>query len=196
MTKFHINPETGRAGQCNAKSPESCKFSVEAGTVVAHYETKDEAKAAFEKLNQSKTTGTIAKKQVKKSAKKKDLDETRKQLGMVNRRVERLQGNLQHRKNLLADLDKSLNLDMSKEEREEIHEKMKDHREQLLVLSQMRSEGLAEQKALAKEIEKETSKNVEKERKNNPTAKTPISELDRRIAYNDVFFTPSCGRSC
>lgn len=41
--KFHINPDTGRVGQCSAKSAESCKFSVASGEIVAHYESREEA---------------------------------------------------------------------------------------------------------------------------------------------------------
>lgn len=42
--KYHINPETGNANQCVAK-PGNCRF----GSDTAHYETKQEAREAFEK---------------------------------------------------------------------------------------------------------------------------------------------------
>lgn len=60
--RYHINPDTGRAGQCSAKTPEACKYSVESGTVVEHYDSKEEARAAYEKANKSKTTTSLKKK--------------------------------------------------------------------------------------------------------------------------------------
>lgn len=45
--KYHINPETGRANQCKA-TVQSCKFAVD-GQIPQHYETKIEAKQAYEK---------------------------------------------------------------------------------------------------------------------------------------------------
>lgn len=60
--RYHVNPDTGRAGQCSAKTPEACKYSVESGTVVEHYDSKEEARAAYEKANKSKTTTSLKKK--------------------------------------------------------------------------------------------------------------------------------------
>ena len=59
--RYHINPDTGRAGQCSAKTPEACKYSIESGTVVEHYDSKEEARAAYEKANKSKTTTSLKK---------------------------------------------------------------------------------------------------------------------------------------
>ena len=56
--KFHINPDTGRVGQCSAKNAESCKFSVASGEVVAHYETREEAEMKVQK-DLSEQYGTL-----------------------------------------------------------------------------------------------------------------------------------------
>lgn len=48
MAKFHLTPK-GQARQCSAKTPESCKYSQEAGETVAHYDSKEEAQQAYEK---------------------------------------------------------------------------------------------------------------------------------------------------
>lgn len=63
MSKFHLTPK-GQARQCSAKTPESCKYSQEAGETVAHYETKEEAQQAYEKQGKEEhgTTNTLTKK--------------------------------------------------------------------------------------------------------------------------------------
>lgn len=70
--KHHVNPETGRTNQCKA-TVKDCKFAVN-GMVPEHYDTKEEARAAYEKrmeAEQSSTTG------LKKSGakKKRELSE-------------------------------------------------------------------------------------------------------------------------
>lgn len=50
MAKHHVNPNTMKPGTCQAKTPENCRFSKEAGEVVAHYDTKEEAQLAAEKM--------------------------------------------------------------------------------------------------------------------------------------------------
>jgi len=45
-TRYHVNPETGRANICNAKF--KCDFAID-GVEPPHYATKDEAKAGYEK---------------------------------------------------------------------------------------------------------------------------------------------------
>lgn len=157
MANFHINPETGRAGKCSASSPESCKFSSDAGTVVAHYDSKEEAKAAYEKMNESQTT-TSVKRSKPNNKNKVDVDQERKKLATVNRRVERLNSNLQNRKFKLLDLNKSLSLDKTKEERDEIYENIKKENEEILHLDKKRKESLKEQKEIAQKIEKEQRK--------------------------------------
>lgn len=58
MTKYHINPETGRANQCTAhKRP--CKFGIPEDN---HHATKEDARAAYEKSQESNTFPTISKK--------------------------------------------------------------------------------------------------------------------------------------
>lgn len=63
MAKFHLTPK-GQARACSAKTPEACKYSQEAGTVVEHYNTKEEAQAAYEKQTTEKlgSTNTLTKK--------------------------------------------------------------------------------------------------------------------------------------
>lgn len=74
MAKFHLTPK-GQARACSAKTPESCKYSQEAGTVVEHYETKEEAQAAYEKQTAEKlgSTNSLTK---KKHTKTLTADET------------------------------------------------------------------------------------------------------------------------
>lgn len=45
MARYHINPETGRPNLCSAKF--QCRFAV-GGQEPEHYDSKDEARAAFE----------------------------------------------------------------------------------------------------------------------------------------------------
>lgn len=52
MSKFHINPNTGKAARCTA-SVRTCKYGGESG-VENHYETAEEARQAFEKSNNDK----------------------------------------------------------------------------------------------------------------------------------------------
>lgn len=74
MAKFHLTPK-GQARACSAKTPESCKYSQEAGTVVEHYETKEEAQAAYEQQAAQKhgSTNSLTK---KKRTKLLTADET------------------------------------------------------------------------------------------------------------------------
>lgn len=65
--KYHINPETGRANQCTA-TVKSCKFAVD-GQVPQHYETKTEAKQAYEKEASAEFGQTTS---LKKQSSKKD----------------------------------------------------------------------------------------------------------------------------
>lgn len=74
MAKFHLTPK-GQARACSAKTPESCKYSQEAGTVVEHYETKAEAQAVYEQQAAQKhgSTNSLTK---KKRTKPLTADET------------------------------------------------------------------------------------------------------------------------
>ena len=67
--KYHINPGTGRVGQCRAKSAERCQFSKQLGTVVKHYDSAEEAQAEYEKMNQGKTNASIKKPKTPKQQK-------------------------------------------------------------------------------------------------------------------------------
>lgn len=73
MSKFHLTPK-GQARQCSAKTPESCKYSQEAGETVAHYETKEEAQQAYEKQGKEEhgTTNTLTKKKTKQKAQSRE----------------------------------------------------------------------------------------------------------------------------
>lgn len=69
MTKYHINPETGRANICRAtKRP--CDYSVD-GVPPKHYDTKEEAKAAHESNLKEEYGGSFN--TVSKSNKKEKL---------------------------------------------------------------------------------------------------------------------------
>lgn len=73
MSKFHLTPK-GQARQCSAKTPESCKYSQEAGETVAHYETKEEAQQAYEKQGKEEhgTTNTLTKKRTKQKSQSRE----------------------------------------------------------------------------------------------------------------------------
>ena len=58
MTKYHINPETGRTNICRAVN--NCAFSKN-GESVEHYDSKEEAQTAFEKQNSKKIINSIEK---------------------------------------------------------------------------------------------------------------------------------------
>lgn len=61
MTKYHINPETGRANKCEA-TVRDCAYAAD-GKTPEHYDSKDEAKAAYETsaTNEFGATSTFAK---------------------------------------------------------------------------------------------------------------------------------------
>lgn len=63
MTKYHFNKDTGRTGKCEAKI--KCRLGLADSE---HFETREEAQAAYEKTMEKKTSATIRK------SKKKDLD--------------------------------------------------------------------------------------------------------------------------
>lgn len=48
MARYHINPETGRPNICRAKTPDACKYA-KGGETVPHYDTKEDARAGYEK---------------------------------------------------------------------------------------------------------------------------------------------------
>lgn len=158
MAQYHINPETGRAGQCKAKTPESCKFSVDSGTVVAHYDSKEDAKAAYERLNENKTLKSVNKNKTSSKPKTNTLQENRVKIAKVNSKVNTLTEKLQKKKFKIMDLNKSLSLDKSKEERDKIYEEIKQENEDSLIINKQRKDALKEQQALAWMIEKEEAK--------------------------------------
>ena len=189
MTKYHINPETGRAGQCKAQSAESCKFSIESGTVVAHYETKDEAKAAYEKLNQNRTLNSV--KKVSKTSQKEKiptLQENRTKLSKINSKVRQLNKKVQDKKFKLMDLNKSLSLDKSKEERDEIYENIKNENENILILDKQRKNAIEEQRELAQTIEKQ-QRQEPKQSEN----KKGTGYQDHIQSFNERFFSDEGG---
>lgn len=188
MTQYHINPETGRAGQCKAKTPESCKFSIDSGTVVAHYETKDDAKAAYEKLNKNKTLNSVKKNKTPAKLKTKTLQENRTKLSGINSKMGQLNKNLQDKKFKLMDLDKSLSLDKSKEERDKIYEEIKQEHEDILILSKERKDTLKEQRELAQTIEKQQAQEKLEQQDGN-------GYYDRITSFNQSFFSGGCGGS-
>ena len=72
MAKYHINPETGNPNICRAKTPERCIYSTE-DTVAEHFDSKDEARSAYEK-------------QMEQEEEKKRQDEVRKRNDLEERR--------------------------------------------------------------------------------------------------------------
>lgn len=70
--KYHINPETGRPNQCEAKTPETCLYyNVEEGVEAPHFRTKTEARAHVEKT-MAEIYGGNAKKTISKSSQNKN----------------------------------------------------------------------------------------------------------------------------
>lgn len=199
MANYHINPDTGRAGQCQAKTPEACKYSIESGTVVAHYETKEEAKAAYEKLNEHKTLNSMKKSaaaknkgaaKTKTKAKPDTLQENRKKLAAINTKANGLTTKLQKKKFYLMDLNKSLTLDKTKEARDKIYEEIKNKNEEILVLSKERKDVLAEQRELAQTIERQQRQDPHAE-ESSTTRRSGYT--DRLASFNERFFSGGCG---
>lgn len=62
MSKYHINPETGRPNICRAKTPERCLYVIN-GVTPEHYSSKEEAYKGFEFINSSETLVSISKKE-------------------------------------------------------------------------------------------------------------------------------------
>lgn len=60
MTKYHINYETGRPNKCTA-TVRNCKYAVD-GKMPEHYETKEEAKLAYERSQYVNMFKTVKKK--------------------------------------------------------------------------------------------------------------------------------------
>lgn len=61
MTKYHFNKDTGRTGKCEAKI--KCRLGLAESE---HFETKEEAQAAFEKTMEKKTVNSSLKKNTSK----------------------------------------------------------------------------------------------------------------------------------
>lgn len=57
--KFHINPETGRPGECTA-SIKDCKYAKD-GMLPEHYDSLDDALDAYEEANADKAVSTLKK---------------------------------------------------------------------------------------------------------------------------------------
>lgn len=62
MSKHHINPNTGRPNICNPEKTGICKYAVD-GENPPHYDTREEAKAAYEKTGKAEfgATATLSK---------------------------------------------------------------------------------------------------------------------------------------
>ena len=56
MTKYHFNKDTGRTGKCEAKI--KCRLGLSADE---HFETREEAQAAYEKTMDSKAVSPLKK---------------------------------------------------------------------------------------------------------------------------------------
>lgn len=72
MAKYHINPETGRPGECTA-SVKDCKYASE-GNIPTHYDSLDEAFDAYETINADKTLASIKKPESLKAAKSSSIN--------------------------------------------------------------------------------------------------------------------------
>lgn len=74
MSSYHIS-DNGVANKCKAKTPESCKYSKESGTVQPHYKSKAEAQEAYEDQQKQDLMTKLAKDKNKKFE-KVELPET------------------------------------------------------------------------------------------------------------------------
>lgn len=52
MTRYHINPDTGRPNICVATGKRGCKYAVD-GKEPPHYATKEKARAGYESTMQA-----------------------------------------------------------------------------------------------------------------------------------------------
>jgi len=59
MAKYHINPETGRPGECTA-TVKGCAYAVN-NMLPEHFDSIDDALDAYEKFNENKTVSTLKK---------------------------------------------------------------------------------------------------------------------------------------
>lgn len=57
--RYHINPKTGRPNICRAQTPERCEYA-QNGEVPEHYDTKEEARAGYEKSMSDQTVSTVS----------------------------------------------------------------------------------------------------------------------------------------
>jgi len=80
MSKYHINPETGEPGLCSA-SIRDCPLG---GSEAEHYETKAEARRAYEEIQKTNSMTTSTKKSKNSSLPQKDKEFIPADLGAVS----------------------------------------------------------------------------------------------------------------
>lgn len=62
---YHLNPKTQKPGKCFAKNPDTCKFNNNTESTNEHYDTKEEAQKASEKLLEKQFKNNLFKKALK-----------------------------------------------------------------------------------------------------------------------------------
>jgi|SRR5699024_571202 len=100
---YHVNPNTGRVGQCRAKSAESCEFSIQEQTIVQHYDTPEDAQAAYEKLHKFEETKGLSK---KKNQSPKRI--TQKAIKDYQANVRKINKNISENRNEVTKIDNAL----------------------------------------------------------------------------------------
>lgn len=86
---YHLNPKTQKPGRCFAKTPDACKFN-NTENKTEHYDTKEEATAASEKILEKQFRQSVFKKafDVKETNREKQINtikETLLELGFKDR---------------------------------------------------------------------------------------------------------------
>lgn len=74
MARYHINPESGKPNICHAQTPDACQFA-ENGQAPEHYDTKEEARAGYEKEMSDQVLPTQTSTENTKTTNKTYMDE-------------------------------------------------------------------------------------------------------------------------
>jgi hypothetical protein len=146
--RYHVNPETGKPGQCKAKH--KCRF----GGIQDHYESKESAQAAYEKKMQSNT--------LPRKAKKKSVYELNLEL---KKAVAKERSFLREKERLERELVSAFrkgNLPTAQNKKTKI---------ETVEVELLAQEGKV--KALVKEFEKATKREKEKTLPTNPSISSP-----------------------
>lgn len=94
---YHINPDTGRPNLCKAdpSNPNSrgCPYKKEDGDPAIHYSSKEEARTAYEKENNSKTFNNLKNNSDTRGKRKKLAEEKKSKDLAAKKRKEEIQNN-------------------------------------------------------------------------------------------------------